>query len=450
MPIWWKTKDRAGALRPGAAILLSLALGGCLAPKDGIGVTRGDFPFSKEPVAPIETEMAQASEKAAVRSPLIDGLLTRQSVLPADGPYAAVARSVLEASKGAAVAELRVARLKAEAKAKNWLPSIGPSVSLTSLGAVATGLLLEQALFDNGQRKAERAFAAADVEVAAVTLSADVNDRLYKGLSNYVQGQRSKDLSRLAEGAVARMTDYDRIMQARVRGGISDRSEQTVIAQKLAEMQSILADDRNSAALAAADLAAMSATSLDGVTGLQTLPDDPGGPEALSVLLARAQGQQLIAQAKVERANSRPGVRATSSLVNGDLLGGIKLGTGELLGFGTKANRMSLEATDEVAARRVDQAEEEANRQIVSLTQRILVMKSRESEIANVLAQTAQSLGLFERQYKVGRRPLLELVGMFETYSKLERDHAALKYDIALLRLEIARQRGVLVDGAAL
>lgn len=57
---------------------------------------------------------------------------------------------------------------------------------------------------------------------------------------------------------------------------------------------------------------------------------------------------------------------------------------------------------------------------------------------------------MFTEQYKVGRRSLLELVNMFESWSGMQRDQASLKYEIALLQLQIARDRGVLVDGAAL
>jgi adhesin transport system outer membrane protein len=65
-----------------------------------------------------------------------------------------------------------------------------------------------------------------------------------------------------------------------------------------------------------------------------------------------------------------------------------------------------------------------------------------------VLRQTAGNLELFTEQYKVGRRSLLELVSQYDAYARLERDQASLRYDIALLQLEIARDRGLLVDGA--
>ncbi|MCU0800435.1 MAG: TolC family protein, partial [Rhodobacteraceae bacterium] len=141
-------------------------LAGCVASNEAARFGAG------EGLAPTDPAAANSfAPQGANPSVLIEGLRTRQSVIAGDGPFQTVTDAVITASAGAAVAELRVARLKAEAKATNWLPSIGPSVDLTSLGAVVASMVLEQTIFDNGRNKAERAFAAADVEVAAVTLA---------------------------------------------------------------------------------------------------------------------------------------------------------------------------------------------------------------------------------------------------------------------------------------
>jgi outer membrane protein, adhesin transport system len=44
----------------------------------------------------------------------------------------------------------------------------------------------------------------------------------------------------------------------------------------------------------------------------------------------------------------------------------------------------------------------------------------------------------------------LELVSQYDGYARLQRDQASLRFDIALIDLEIARDRGVLVEGAKL
>lgn len=388
-----------------------------------------------------------SAERGENRSDVIDALIARKSVVPAKGPYAAVAEAVLASNKGAGAAELRVARLKAEAKSKNWLPSIGPSVDLTSLGALVASILVEQVLFDNGKRKAERAFSAADVEVAAVSLSSEMNKRVYEGLTHYVTAQRSTELARLTGRGVDRMADYGRIMRLRVEGGLSDRSEERVVLQKIAEMEARASADREQATSSLADLSAMLDRPLSNLSGLSQLANSAEA-EPLSVLKAEGEGKRMVAEARMARAGLLPGLKASASIGKGGITGGLNASADNAFGFGTGASLEALEATGDVAAQKTASARDDANRRIVALERQIATLAAKQAEGEPVLRQTESSLSMFTEQYKVGRRPLMELVGMYETYSRLERDQAALKYDIALIELKIAMERGVLVDGA--
>jgi adhesin transport system outer membrane protein len=380
---------------------------------------------------------------------LIADLQSRQSLLPPDGPFATVAASVVKASAGASVAELRVAQLKAQAKSKNWLPQIGPSVNLTSLSGLVTDLLLQQALFDNGQRKAERAYAAADVEVAAVTLASEMNQRVYAGLSYYVHAEQARAQGEVAARASGRLAKFDAIITERMEGGLSDRSEQQVIRQHLVEMEATLAGDRDAEASALAELSALAAGPLDTVRGLDSLPPDNSQIAPLSVLRARGEGAQLVAGANMQRAELMPGIRATASVGISGIEPGVRLGGG-LLNTGMREKMAALEATGEVAGKRTAQANEDAQRRIVMLERQITTLQQRATSGAAVLAQTAENLELFTEQYQVGRRTLLELVNQYRDYTRLDRDQTGLRYEMALLRLEIARDRGQLVDGAQL
>ena len=451
MPAMGRNKSRAGAISLGTAALATLLLSGCMGADNGAGVSQFGLGAGQRPDQIANaSEMQRAGDDATARSAIIDDLLLRRSVVPKSGPYAQVAGSVLSASAGAAQAELRVARLRADAKSKNWLPSLGPSVDLTSLSSVVTSLLVEQVLFDNGLKKAERAYAAADVEVAAVNLSTDINRRVHDGLAYYVKAQRAQEQARLAEVAVARMADYERIMLARVEGGMSDRSESRVISQKVTEIRAARDSDLQDAQTAMAELNTMTATPVAGLSGLQDLPVDQGNVEPLSVLKARGEGAQLVAQAKMERAGYLPSLKA-SAAINGDgIVSGLRLGANQMLGLGTAASLEAISATNDVVDRRAAEAAEDSRRQIVGLQRSYETLAAQQAQGIGVLAETKASLEMFTEQYKFGRRPLMELVGMFETYSGLERKQAALKYDMALLQLQMAQLRGVLVDGASM
>ncbi len=424
-----------------AALAAAGLLSGCLA---------GLQPASKQSYSPGD-DPASASNigRAETTSALIADLQSRQSVLPPDGPFALVADSVIRASSGASVAELRVAQLKSQAKAKNWLPQIGPSVNLTSLSGLVTDLLLQQALFDNGQRKAERAHAAADVEIAAVTLATEMNQRVFSGLSYHVRAEQARAQAEVARRAADRLAGYDAVITERLAGGLSDRSEQQVIRQHLTEMQATLAGDMETEASALAELSALAAGPVDAIRGLDSLPPDMVQVMPLTVIRARAEGAQMVAEANMARAEMMPGLRATTSVGTGGLQPGLRLGGG-VLNAGMRDSMAALQATGEIAGKRTAQAAEDARRRIVMLERRIALLQQRERSGTAVLAQTAENLDLFDQQYRVGRRTLLELVNQYHDYARLEREQVGLRHEAILLRLEIARDRGQLVNGSQL
>jgi adhesin transport system outer membrane protein len=409
-----------------------------------LDVTRAGFGLGRAPAVPALPVVSRQGEET---SPLISDLQARRSVLPPGGPFATIAAAVTEAGAGVAAAELRVSRLQAEARSRNWLPRIGPAASLTSLGALAASILVEQTLFDNGRRKAERAHAAADVEVAAVTLASEGNKRVYEGLKHYTAAERARDQSAVAERAVARLADFERIMALRVDGGLSDRSEQRVLSQKLAEMQANLAGDRQAELTAMATLAAMTTRDLTTLRGIDSLPPDRPTPEPLSILRARGEGAREVAEAQMQKADLLPGLTASADLGRDGVDAGVGLRGGSF-GFGSRAARDALDATDDLVDRRSAQATEDANRRIVGLQRDLQTVRSRDAEGAEVLRQTAQNLEMFTAQYKVGRRTLLELVQQYESFARAERDQVALKYMATDLALQIALERGILVDGA--
>jgi adhesin transport system outer membrane protein len=429
--------------RPALALALAL-LAGCMA---GDGPQAGKAALAPGDPALVAPELDRGGE---VVSPLIAELESRRSVLPAGSAFGEVGASVLRAGAASAEAELRVKRLIARARSRNWLPKIGPDVSLSSLGSIAAGLLLDQALFDNGRRKAERDFAAADVEVAAVTLASDLNNRVYDGLKLYIEAQRAAELAAITDTALARMDEFERIMRIRVDGGLSDGSEYRVITQKQAEMRATLSTEREGAASALAELNALADRPLDALSGLTVLSPDAGGPEPLPVLLARGEAARTTAELRMARAGLMPGLGASAGMdIDGGIDGGLSL-DGDGLGFGRKDSLRALEEGEEVARRKVDEAARDADRSIVALEREIAALTAEQAQGATVLAETETNLTLFTEQYKAGRRTLIELVGQFETLVAMRRDQATLKYRIAAARLEIAALRGVLVDGAAM
>lgn len=440
-PFAIRSVGRAAArlcLTGAVAVLLSGCLGGLQPP--------GFRNFGKAQGAE-DTALhgAGAAESGTASVAVIDALRARRSVLPAGGAYAQVAGAVLSAGSGASAAGLRMARLQAEAVDKNWLPQIGPVVTLDSLGVLAAQIVAEQALIDNGRRRAEREMAAADVQVAAVTLAEDLNDRVRQGLALYVQAQQAQAQAAVASRGVERLSAYQDMVQERVDGGLSDRSELMIVAQKRSEMQATYAADMQAAGRAWDDLAMLAGRPLAALRGIEglALPDAP----ALSVLRAEAEGARALAAARVERAGALPGLVATAAADGDGLRPGLRLG-GVSFGFGTGAKLRALAATPDLVARQRAEAAQGAAQQAGRLTGEIAALRLRMGQGAAVLAQTKGNLDLFVEQYRAGLRSLVELVGQYDAATRLERDQAALEYEIARREVELAALRGLLVDGA--
>lgn len=431
---------------PLRGVLLSavmLALAGCT------GAMQGTDTASKSPERPGQDLLAARPERKVDGSPVIADLASRSSVLPAGSGFDRIARSVLASDAGSAAAELKVKRLQAQARSRNWLPSLGPSVSLTSLGTVASSLLLDQVLFDNGRRKAEREFAVADVEVAAVNLSIDSNRRVHQALTLYVDAEAARGRAAVAQAALARLADFDRIMTLRVQGGVSNLSEQTVLRQKLIEMQAALQADSDTATLAAAELDAMAGAPVSAPAGLTALPASLPGVTPLAVHLAEAEKERTIAELKMARAGFLPGLSAGTDLTGGGGLGvsgrvanGLNPGTGTAL--------EAVRAGADAAAARVAQAGQDAARRRQALEMKIAGLDRQEAAQREIAVQTRANLKRFEDQYKAGVRPLMDLVGQHEALAQMERDLVDMRHERVRARLDIARDLGLLADGAGI
>ncbi|MEY4698469.1 MAG: hypothetical protein RIT14_2897 [Pseudomonadota bacterium] len=428
-----------------AGLLLSaiLILPGCQGwrPASMLAFARGD--------APADPALQAGLAPAAAASPIISDLMARPSILPQDSPYARVARAVLSAAPGVETAELGLARLRAEAVAANRWPGLTPVLTLDAIVGLAAQLLVDQPLMDHGRRKAERDRAAAELDLAAVTLSTRQNARVFDGLSLYLTAEQARVQGAIAEAATARLQALQQVVSARVAGGLSDRSEEQIIAQTVAEMQATHAADLQTRAQALADLGALAATAppadLTGTAPLLPLPP----AEPLSVLRATAEGARTLAEARISRAAALPGLSATAAITDQGVAPGLRLG-GVRIGPGSPATLAVANAAPELVARQTADQRQTADRRRTELAGRVATLHSARVQGADVLRRTRENLDLYVDQYRMGRRSLTDLTAQTAAAARLERDQAALDFEIARLELELARDAGLLVEGGSL
>jgi len=413
-------------------------LSGCLDGGDGAEASRG----ASDPAKATTLSQKEASESA-----IIADLMRRESVIVPGSPYAKVTDAVLAANARAAEADLRAARLRAVAAEKNWLPTIGPSVSLSSLGDLVTSLIVEQVLFDNGRKKAERVFAAADVEYAAVVLSEDSNARVLTALSLYLASEQGRAEAEVSARAMQKMKHFEWVMQKRVDGGVSDRSQLAVMSQKRAELEADLHEGVEAAAAALAELNAMSVRPLEDLRGRTGVRNTGSNVEPLGVLKAEADKTRIVAQAKMDRAGFLPGVKASQQLGDGGD-GALTVGADNGFGFGTAANLKALKAAEDGAERAVSQAREDSARALARLRQNLIAQERQEGEQKALAARAKDNFEIFDRQYESGTRQVLEVANTFETWIDAERERVQTSYKVSLTRLKIAAALGQLVDGS--
>lgn len=433
-------------MRAGLFTALAVSLAGCMG--DGLANLIGKDEAVAHAAPTGAFAQAQADRGEEHRSATIDTLISRRSVLPAGSSYDAVADAVLAASSRTAEAELIRARMRARAADKNWLPRLGPNVSLTSMGSLVTSLLIDQVLFDNGRRAAERDFARADVEAAAVSFAIDQNDRVHTALGLYLKAQEAGEKVPSAARALADMRELDRVMAARVAGGVSDNSEQNVIRAKLHELMAAVEANQAAAATAMAELRAMAAAPVDTISGLTALelPAHAAGPQPLSTLLAGVEHDRDVATTRIDRAGLLPGMAAGLQLGNGGG-GAVRLTSDQGLGFGLLDNMAASDAALEVADRSVAQAEEDAHRRLAVLHAEREAAERRAARAAQLAGESRTNADLFKRQFKAGTRSVIEVAGLVETMVRLEEDRISARYALARAEIDIAREMGLLADG---
>jgi len=428
------------AIKAAVPLFLVLLVTGCMA-TGGAKMPSGGIFGSK-------SADEQGTVSTGERSGVISQLSDRRSLLPAGGTYDQIAKAVLSSNLAPAEAELRAAKLRAEAQSKNWLPTIGPSLSLTSLGDFVASLVIEQVLFDNGRKKAEREFSVADVEVAAVLLSQDTNERVYDALDLYLSAEEGRDIATQANIALKDMEKFRWIMEQRVAGGVSDLSDLSILNHKISEIKSDRRLGEEKAATAMAELEAMGAENSKALSGLSAVSVDPEITRDLSVLKAHAEKDRDIARAKIERASNLPGLKATATGIGGSSDIDAALQTTGIFDLGMGARLKAVDATKEAASRKVDLAHESADRRLSTLGKAYVAAKRATVEAENLTRQAKQNLDVFQSQYEAGQRQIMDVVGVYETYARQKRSQIGHKYDAARAQLKMARDMGLLADGA--
>ena len=427
-----------------ACFSMAMLLSGCMQGMTGDGSLSERLSSARLGLAPEQNENKTTPEPSAI----IQSLQSRSSAIRPGTAYATIAAATLASDARVAEAELRAARLRSAATDKNWMPFIGPAISLTSLGDMVANLVVEAVIFDNGKKKAERAMARAEVEVAAVSLVSDGNERVYEALDLYITALEGGESQRLSREALLDMRRFRWIMNERVKGGVSDMSDLTILAQKIAEIESSMKDAQDKRDTALAELSAITDRDLSDLNGIGALDMSAGNIETLGVVAAKVQSKRDQAAADMERAGNLPSIVASASSGSNDVVGGIR--TEGLFDFGRKDRNQALDAEEEALARRVKEAEETSQRKIRSYEAKLTAAQRAYQEAVRLSKQAKSNLDLFQSQYEAGQRQVMDVVGVYETFARQQHTMNTQRFLAAKYEVLIAREYGVLVAGKQL
>lgn len=125
----------------------------------------------------------------------------------------------------------------------------------------------------------------------------------------------------------------------------------------------------------------------------------------------------------------------------------MNLGSQTGLGFGTGASLRAAEAQKQAAAARVGQVNEDANRALRALEGALKSLVRQEAQARNLAAQAASNYDIYAAQQREGQRTVPEVVSIFETKVRTQREAAGLIFEVARVQLKIAALKGALVNG---
>ena len=225
-------------------------------------------------------------------------------------------------------------------------------------------------------------------------------------------------------------------------------SDLTILAQKIAEIESSMKDAQDKRDTALAELSAMTDRDLSDLNGIGALDMSAGNIETLGVVAAKVQSKRDQAAADMERAGNLPSIVATASGGSNDVVGGIR--TEGLFDFGRKDRNQALDAEEEVLARRVKEAEEASQRKIRSYEAKLTAAQRAYQEAVRLSKQAKSNLDLFQSQYEAGQRQVMDVVGVYETFARQQHTMNTQRFLAAKYEVLIAREYGVLVAGKQL
>lgn len=371
----------------------------------------------------------------------------RGTVLTALGYNAKVKRGIADLAK--AGVEVSVAR-------SGYLPTLESTAGLSNTADPDYKITLDQPVFDWGRTPARVDEAKAGVAAAEAELKVAREETAYDAAEAFIDVKRNEELVEAARDDVAVHEHILQLARDRSKGGVGDSSEVELAGVRLGEarsaLQEMLGALRHARSIYYTRVGRMPGR-LGEVPELALKPSAISAPEtaathAPGVIAARARAEAAQEAVKAERASLLPKLSVEGYVRDdGDRRGqytgfGLRLTGPTVTGFANVERVRAAKLAAESAKWDVENARREAASRVKEFIDRAPTLREKVAILERQITKAKALRDVYEDQFKVGERSLVDLVNAQSDINRITRDRIDARYDDVLLQYGAAAALG--------
>ena len=413
---------------------------------------------------------------AAIADTTLDDTLTRpkaappatvKSLIASNPAISSISEAALGVSEKTSPARANVIEETLAYEELKWdgLPNLVPSVNLTrsrSTRANSTNSLnnrefrvaLQQDIVDFGRHASRKGQALSRISTARIEHWQERNKVVYDALTQYTEMSRYENLLRESREAITKHQTLKDQIQARIDGGLAEKSELMLIQIRLQELQTQMETDKRSLQTSRELLESyIERNTLSMNIIASAFNKDFNVPHdfknsAPAILLAAQEVDFAKAENKEAKSSLFPRIIAEAYVENVDGRDNsgiaLRLSSNTFAGLSYKSKINSSNARLQTAKLGVNRAELEFDREFKRLNANYRNLTARETSLNTQKITVDSSVDLFFEQFKSGVKPLLDSIRVYESAIDTRRQLINAQADMRLNRLQLANILGAL------
>lgn len=384
-----------------------------------------------------------------------------------DSVITTISKAALEVSEETSAARANVTEQKLAYEELKWdgLPSLVPTVNLTrsrttranstnSLNNREFRVSLQQDLVDFGRHAGRKKQALSRIDSARIEHWQERNNVVHDALVHHTDMLRHERLLEESQASVEEHITLQDQIQARIDGGLAEKSELMLIQIRLQELQTQMETDKRSAEASRDILESYTKRNTLSMNLVSNLADKPLDiphdfkKNAPTILLATQRIKLAKAENKEAKSSLFPRVIAEAYVENVDGRDNsgvaLRLSSNTFAGLSYKSKLNSSNARLQTAHLALSQANIEFERDFQQLNANYRNLTARETSLEAQKVIVDKSVDLFFEQFKSGVKPILDSIRVYESALDTRRQLINTQADIRLNRLNLANSLGIL------